>query len=136
VRLAIDLLIDKEALLQSALRGEGRTTASPSYPTSALYDAALKNWLSQVWVLTNAIDNLQNKSGRDCGIESVPARSSIDMPTAVANQCVELTAPKVPMNSGRAVNFGPNAIAPPCWAVHAEAPPLTTVGQVRFSDGL
>ena len=111
MRLAIDLLIDKEALLQSALRGEGRTTASPSYPTSALYDAALKNWLSQVWVLTNAIDNLQNKSGRDCGIESVPARSSIDMPTADANPCVELTAPKVPMNSGRVVNFGPNAIA-------------------------
>jgi len=43
VRLAIDLLIDKEALLQGALWGEGRTTASPSYPTSASYNAGLKN---------------------------------------------------------------------------------------------
>jgi peptide/nickel transport system substrate-binding protein len=43
VRRAIDLLIDKEALLQGALWGEGRTTASPSYPTSASYNASLKN---------------------------------------------------------------------------------------------
>jgi ABC-type transport system substrate-binding protein len=43
VRLAIDLLIDKEALLQGALWGEGRTTASPSFPTSPSYDSALKN---------------------------------------------------------------------------------------------
>jgi ABC-type transport system substrate-binding protein len=43
VRLAIDLLIDKEALLQGALWAEGRTTASPSYPASASYNGALKN---------------------------------------------------------------------------------------------
>jgi ABC-type transport system substrate-binding protein len=43
VRMAIDLLIDKEALLQGALWGEGRTTASPSFPTSSSYDSALKN---------------------------------------------------------------------------------------------
>jgi peptide/nickel transport system substrate-binding protein len=43
VRRAIDLLIDKEALLQGALWGEGRTTASPSFPTSPSYDSALKN---------------------------------------------------------------------------------------------
>ena len=43
VRMAIDLLIDKEALLQGALWGEGRTTASPSYPTSSSYNNALKN---------------------------------------------------------------------------------------------
>ena len=43
VRLAIDLLIDKEALLQGALWGEGKTTASPSFPTSASYNATLKN---------------------------------------------------------------------------------------------
>ena len=43
VRMAIDLLIDKEALLQGALWGEGRTTASPSYPTSSSYNSTLKN---------------------------------------------------------------------------------------------
>ena len=43
VRMAIDLLIDKEALLQGALWGQGRTTASPSYPTSSSYNSALKN---------------------------------------------------------------------------------------------
>jgi ABC-type transport system substrate-binding protein len=43
VRMAIDLLIDKEALLQGALWGEGRTTASPSYPTSSSYNSVLKN---------------------------------------------------------------------------------------------
>jgi ABC-type transport system substrate-binding protein len=43
VRMAIDLLIDKDALLQGALWGEGRTTASPSYPTSSSYNSALKN---------------------------------------------------------------------------------------------
>ena len=37
--MAIDLLIDKEALLQGALWGEGRMTASPSFPTSASYNA-------------------------------------------------------------------------------------------------
>ena len=41
--MAIDLMIDKEALLQGALWGEGRTTASPSYPTSSSYNSALKN---------------------------------------------------------------------------------------------
>ena len=43
VRLAVDLIIDKEALLQGALWGEGRITASPSYPTSSSYNGALKN---------------------------------------------------------------------------------------------
>ena len=43
VRLAFDLMIDKEMLLQGALWGQGRTTASPSYPTSASYNAALAN---------------------------------------------------------------------------------------------
>jgi ABC-type transport system substrate-binding protein len=43
VRMAFDLIIDKEMLMQGALWGEGRITASPSYPTSASYNAALKN---------------------------------------------------------------------------------------------
>jgi ABC-type transport system substrate-binding protein len=43
VRLAIDLLIDKDQLLQGALWGQGKLTASPSFPTSATYDPALKN---------------------------------------------------------------------------------------------
>jgi ABC-type transport system substrate-binding protein len=43
VRLAFDLIIDKEMLLQGALWGQGRLTASPSYPTSSSYNAALKN---------------------------------------------------------------------------------------------
>lgn len=43
VRLAVDLAIDKEALLQGALWGQGATTASPSYPTSASYNAGLQN---------------------------------------------------------------------------------------------
>ncbi len=43
VRLAIDLLIDKEMLLQGALWGQGKTTASPSYPTSASYNSKLTN---------------------------------------------------------------------------------------------
>ena len=41
VREAFDLMIDKEVLLQGALWGQGATTASPSYPTSASYDDAL-----------------------------------------------------------------------------------------------
>ncbi len=43
VRLAIDLIIDKEMLLQGALWGQGKITASPSYPTSASYNGALIN---------------------------------------------------------------------------------------------
>ncbi len=43
VRLAVDLIIDKEALLQGALWGQGKTTASPSFPTSSSYNGALKN---------------------------------------------------------------------------------------------
>lgn len=43
VRMAIDLIIDKEMLLQGALWGQGKITASPSYPTSASYDTALAN---------------------------------------------------------------------------------------------
>lgn len=42
VREAFDLMIDKEALLQGALWGEGKTTASPSFPTSASYNHDLK----------------------------------------------------------------------------------------------
>jgi peptide/nickel transport system substrate-binding protein len=42
VREAFDLVIDKELLLQGALWGQGQITASPSYPTSASYNAALK----------------------------------------------------------------------------------------------
>ncbi len=38
VREAFDLMIDKEALLEGALWGQGETTASPSYPTSASYN--------------------------------------------------------------------------------------------------
>jgi len=41
VRKAFDLMIDKEALLDGALWGEGKTTASPSYPTSASYNSDL-----------------------------------------------------------------------------------------------
>jgi ABC-type transport system substrate-binding protein len=43
VRMAIDLIIDKEMLLQGALWGQGKITASPSYPTSVSYDTALVN---------------------------------------------------------------------------------------------
>jgi peptide/nickel transport system substrate-binding protein len=42
VRKAIDLIIDKEALLQGAIWGEGQTTASPSFPTSPSYNKDLK----------------------------------------------------------------------------------------------
>lgn len=43
VRLAFDLAIDKEALLEGALWGQGAPTASPSYPTSAAFNAALQS---------------------------------------------------------------------------------------------
>ena len=43
VRMAFDLTIDKEELLKGALWGQGRTTASPSFPTSSSYNSALKN---------------------------------------------------------------------------------------------
>ncbi len=43
VRQAFDLMIDKEQLLQGALWGQGKLTASPSFPTSSSYDGALKN---------------------------------------------------------------------------------------------
>jgi ABC-type transport system substrate-binding protein len=43
VRQAIDLLIDKDQLLQGALWNQGRLTASPSFPTSPSYDGALKS---------------------------------------------------------------------------------------------
>lgn len=42
VRKALDLMIDKDALLQGALWGNGVVTASPSFPSSASYDPALK----------------------------------------------------------------------------------------------
>ena len=43
VRQAIDLLIDKDQLLQGALWSQGKLTASPSFPTSPSYDGALKS---------------------------------------------------------------------------------------------
>ena len=42
VRVAFDMIIDKEALMQGALWGQGATTASPSFPTSANYNKDLK----------------------------------------------------------------------------------------------
>lgn len=42
VRLAFDLIIDKEALLLGALWGQGATSASPAYPTSAAFNPDLK----------------------------------------------------------------------------------------------
>jgi peptide/nickel transport system substrate-binding protein len=41
VREAFDYMIDKDVLLEGALWGQGKTTASPSYPTSASYNASL-----------------------------------------------------------------------------------------------
>ncbi len=41
VREAFDHMIDKEVLLEGALWGQGSTTASPSYPTSASFNDAL-----------------------------------------------------------------------------------------------
>ena len=41
VREALDLMIDKETLMQGALWGQGQTSASPSFPTSASYNGAL-----------------------------------------------------------------------------------------------
>lgn len=41
VREAFDYMIDKEVLLEGALWGQGATTASPSYPTSASYNSEL-----------------------------------------------------------------------------------------------
>ncbi len=43
VRQAFDLMIDKEQLLQGALWNLGKPTASPSFPTSASFDGALKS---------------------------------------------------------------------------------------------
>jgi len=42
VRQAIDLMIDKEQLLQGALWKQGQLTGSPSFPTSASFNTALK----------------------------------------------------------------------------------------------
>lgn len=42
VRIAFDMIIDKEALMQGALWGQGATTPSPSFPTSASYNKDLK----------------------------------------------------------------------------------------------
>ncbi len=42
VRKALDLMVDKQALVQGALWGGGVLTASPSFPSSASYDPALK----------------------------------------------------------------------------------------------
>jgi len=43
VRQAIDLMIDKDQLLQGALWNQGKLTASPSFPTSSSYDGVLKS---------------------------------------------------------------------------------------------
>lgn len=43
VRVAFDMIIDKEALMQGALWGQGATTASPSFPTSAAYNKDLNS---------------------------------------------------------------------------------------------
>ena len=43
VRQAFDLMIDKDQLLQGALWGQGKLTASPSFPTSVSYDGVLKS---------------------------------------------------------------------------------------------
>ena len=43
VRQAIDLMVDKDQLLQGALWSQGRLTASPSFPTSSSYDGMLKS---------------------------------------------------------------------------------------------
>lgn len=43
VRLAFDLMIDKEMLLEGALWGEGQNTASPSFPAHASYNQDLTN---------------------------------------------------------------------------------------------
>lgn len=42
VRKALDLMVDKEALMQGALWGQGIITGSPSFPSSASYDPAIK----------------------------------------------------------------------------------------------
>jgi peptide/nickel transport system substrate-binding protein len=39
VREAFDLMIDKEMLMEGALWGQGKTSASPSFPTSASYNS-------------------------------------------------------------------------------------------------
>jgi len=41
VRVAFDMIIDKEALMQGALWGQGATSPSPSYPTSAAFNKNL-----------------------------------------------------------------------------------------------
>ena len=41
VRKALDLMVDKETLVQGALWGQGVVTASPSFPTSPTYNDAL-----------------------------------------------------------------------------------------------
>lgn len=41
VRRAVDMIIDKQALMEGALWGQGAVTASPSFPTSASYNKAL-----------------------------------------------------------------------------------------------
>ncbi|MFC2969584.1 ABC transporter substrate-binding protein [Acidimangrovimonas pyrenivorans] len=42
VRQAFDLMIDKQALLEGALWGQGKVTASPSFPSSPTYNHDLK----------------------------------------------------------------------------------------------
>jgi D-galactose transport system substrate-binding protein len=42
VRKALDLMVDKDALVKGALWGQGKVTASPSFPSSASYDPQIK----------------------------------------------------------------------------------------------
>jgi ABC-type transport system substrate-binding protein len=41
VRIAFDMIIDKQALMQGAIWGQGAVTASPSFPTDPAYNTAL-----------------------------------------------------------------------------------------------
>src|SRR5271168_5661233 len=49
------------------------------------------------------LDHLQRETGGSRGIKAFPPFSRMLMPTAEASQCVEATAPKVPLISGRVV---------------------------------
>lgn len=86
VRLAIDLLIDKEALLQGALWGEGRTTASPSYPTSASYNATLKNRAQDI----EKAKQLLNESGYGPGKLDLVFKATTNYPYHVESAQIML----------------------------------------------
>jgi len=58
--------------------------------------------------------------------KALPPRSRIDIPTAEASQWVELTAPKVPMISGRVVNFAPAGATARTGAIKNRFPALSS----------